>query len=63
MFSLELVESRKKTKTLALSNKDDFINNVKTEIKNENFKKESAWLVRGHVHACLVRKDERDIHL
>lgn len=56
MFSLELVESRKKTKTLALSNKDDFINNVKTEIKNENFKKRKCLVGEG-TRSCLFSKE------
>ncbi len=27
------------------------------DVENENIQTDSAWLVRGHIHACLVGKD------
>lgn len=32
-------------------------------MKNEHSQNKSAWLVRGHVHACLVGRDERNVGL
>lgn len=45
-------------KTKMLSN-----NSLNTEdMKNKNIQTNSAWLVKGHIHACLVRKDGKDIY-